>query len=1146
MKANWSAMRALTITTLCTLSLSASWGQATNSGDIRGTVTDSTGALVPGVTVTVTNVDTGVTKVLSTNKAGLYDTSSIVVGTYSLTFEKPGFERFERSSISLAVGTSTVNAALKVGSTTQEVVVNSDLPLLETESGTQQTTLEAKSMQVLPNVNQDWQNFAILIPGSSGNAGSVNPQQFISANGNLPYSNVLADGASVTLGTSSNADVNVFETVQEVQISTSAFSAQYGIGGIIFNQISKGGTSQFHGSAYDYFQSSQFNANSYQFAGQSNALPFLRRNNLGASIGGPILVPHTSLGKRAFFYFDYDQVVSHSAATGTNDVPTTDVLSGNFNATGMYTIYDPTTQVIGHDAAGNAYPIRQSFASEYGSNSIPTALFDSVSAKFKNFFPTPGNTIAGGHFQTGTPSGFGTQRANFEAQVAQSNPQKREFGRVDYDINAKNRLTFSMTQGDSPAFAPSTLAPPPVGTSSYDISRLNLQVTDVYTISPHFINEARFGFTYQGNFFGDGTLGLNYPSQLGWQFAKANEIPGVEFQRNYSYAWIQPSSGQFIYKENVFDPSDVVTLIKSKHVLHFGGEVGIYRNDNTNYNQIQPGTMVFNGVYTQHWSLDPKTGLASPDSNTGIEFADFLLGDAQDWSATVGNEYGARLKNPQVFLQDDYKVLPNLTLNLGLRYQARLGISEVKGNVGSYDPTVLNPANNTLGAYWFGATHANGRNNLESNKFTTVLPRVGFSYLPHPNMTIRGGFGLYAYNLSLDTYGVGLGQVNTSSGNYYDPTNGVIPAIKFSGSGTEGSTGAPLPFATPGTSPTRFNGQNANYTQYNTPDPEIYQYNVGIQQAMGTNMVFNLSYVGSHGFHLDFPTDLNQVPTALLSVSNTTRPNPNYDQINGSTNDAISNYNSMQAEIERRLSHGLSFDFNYTWSHFLDDQDSSAGGGHTGPQARQYADAPSNYSNSNFDVRNAFKGRIVYEVPIGVGRQFFNHNYLVDALLGGYQVSSTLQIQSGNPFSVFAYGQNTYDEPGSSSTPFVNYSGAPLTLPGGHTNAEWFNPAAFTLPANGTFGNVRRNALYGPGLEYVNISAGKRFTLHENVKLQIRLDATNAFNHPSYGNPSGNLITFTGQKPGQAYTEAGGGSGALINSITVGGRNLQGGVRLEF
>ncbi len=1143
--------RAASIVLLTLLSLLppiAAIGQATNSGDIRGVVTDSTGALIPGVTVTVVNVNTGVVKVLTTNQDGLYDTSSIVVGTYSVTFERDGFTKFARSQVSLPVGTSTVNAVLKIGSSTQEVVVNTDLPLLETESGAQQTTLEAKSMQLLPNVGQNWENFAILIPGSAGVAGGVNPGQQISANGNLPYSNVLADGASVTLGTSSNADVNVFETVQEVQISTSAFSAQYGIGGIIFNQISKGGTSQFHGSAYEYFQSSQFNANSYQFTGIAVKLPSLHYNNFGASIGGPIAIPFTGLRKKAFFYFDYDQIISHGATNATNDIPSVDVLNGIFTGPQMNAIYDPTSQVIAHDAKGNAYPVRQSFASEYGSNIVPAALFDKVSANFKNFFPTPANHIAGGQFLPGTGiNGQGINQHNFNAQVPQQNPERRYFGRIDYDINGKNRLTGSVTEGDTPAFSPAQVAFAPVGTSSSDVSRLNLQVTDVYTINPHFINEARFGFTYQGNFFGDGTLGKGYSAALGWQFAKADEIPGIQFVTNYPYAWIQPSSNQFIYKENVFDPSDVVTLIKGKHVLHFGGEVGIYRNDNTPYPAINPGTFQFSGQYTQHWTLDAQ-GVAHPDSTTGADFADFLLGDALNWNAQNAGEYGARLKDPQVFIQDDYKVRPNLTLNLGVRYQVRLGINEVKGNVGTYDPTVINPASKSLGAYWYGATHANGRNALETNKFTTVLPRVGFSYLPNPNMTIRGGFGIYAYNLSLDTYGGGLGNVSQLSGNYNDPTNGVIPGITLGGAGIENLSGAPLPFVSPGTSPARFNGQNAQYTQYDTPDPEIYQYNLGIQQALGTNMVFNLSFVGSHGFHLNFPTDINQVPTALLSVNDANaRPTQNYNQINGSTNDAISNYNSLQAQINRRLSNGLSLDFSYTWSHFLDDQDSSGFGSRAGPISRQYADAPSNYSNSNFDIRNAFKGRIVYELPLGRGRQFLNHNELIDAVLGGYQVASTMQLQSGNPFSLFATNQNTYAEPGSGNSPFVNYSGAPFAPSGGRTLQEFYNPAAFTLPANGSFGNVRRNSLYGPGLEYVNISAGKKFDIYENVKLQIRLDATNAFNHPSFGNPNGNLNTGSTQQVGQPFSQAGSFNNASqITSVTVGGRNLQGGLRLEF
>jgi hypothetical protein len=187
MKTLQFAMRVVTIACVCALSLGIAFAQNTNSGDIRGTVTDPSGALISGATVTVVNVNTGITKVLQTNKAGLYDTSSIVVGTYSVTFEKPGFERFERSSISLEVGTSTVNATLKIGSTNEEVVVSADLPLLETETGEQKTTLDAKSMSLLPNVGQDWQSFAILVPGTAGtpqgSQGATNPGDQVSANG---------------------------------------------------------------------------------------------------------------------------------------------------------------------------------------------------------------------------------------------------------------------------------------------------------------------------------------------------------------------------------------------------------------------------------------------------------------------------------------------------------------------------------------------------------------------------------------------------------------------------------------------------------------------------------------------------------------------------------------------------------------------------------------------------------------------------------------------------------------------------------------------------------------------------------------------------------------------------------------------------
>ena len=262
MRSKWLA--ALFMTLLCSGFVGVSTAQSTNSGDINGIVTDHTGAAIPGATVTVLNVETGVSKTYVTNDSGVYDTSSIVAGTYKLTFSKPGFSTLVRPIITLIVGVTKVDAQLSVGSVTQEVVVNTDIPLLKTENGEQSTTLSAEDLQLLPEVGQDWTQFSILLPGAAGApggaqgviaaAGSTAPGITVAVNGNLPFSTVLSDGAETTLPASANSDILTQETIQELQFSTSAFSAQYGVGGIMYNQISKGGTNRFHGSLYEYFQ----------------------------------------------------------------------------------------------------------------------------------------------------------------------------------------------------------------------------------------------------------------------------------------------------------------------------------------------------------------------------------------------------------------------------------------------------------------------------------------------------------------------------------------------------------------------------------------------------------------------------------------------------------------------------------------------------------------------------------------------------------------------------------------------------------------------------------------------------------------------------------------------------------------------------
>jgi hypothetical protein len=1093
------------------------FAQSTNSGDIRGVVTDSTGAALPGVNVTVANVNTGVSKVYVTNNDGVYDTSSIVAGTYKITFAKSGFSELVRPSVTLNVENTTVNAQLTVGSVTEQVVVNMDVPLLKTENGEQTFMLDAQTLSQLPQVGQDWSSFDILMPGAAGapmgnqgalGAGTSNGTM-LAVNGNLPFSTVLADGAETTLPASANSDIYTQETIQEVQVGTSAFSAQYGVGGILYNQISKGGTDRFHGSAYEYFQNDALNANSY-FGGKTH----LRYNNFGGSIGGPILK------RKLFFYFNFDKTLQQGGSQPVfYTVPTTAVLNGDF--TGFPTIYDPNTTTI---VGGVVH--RTSFASEYNNgNKIPASRMDPVAAAIQKYFPAPN---APGQLVNGIITN------NYVYTSPSSNPFTKFFGRLDYQITPNHRLSITESEGDNPGqnFGAGIC---PIGCQTSDISKNNAQISEVWTISPRMTNEVRMGYTNQLNFFVPTTLGQGYPAKLGWKFAKADNFPAIQisgYNQGCNSSTVLCTQTNAVYKEHVYNPSDVVTLIVGKHILHFGGEFLIYQNNSTAWGNVNGGTMGYTGIYTAS---------TQGDSSTGAAYADFLLGQTQNWNANVTPEYGGRMKLPQMFVQDDYKLRPNLTVNLGLRYQMQTGWSDVKGNEAAFDPTVPNPATGTLGAMWYGSTAANGRTRIQNGVYNTFLPRLGFSYLLDPNTTIRGGFGLYAYNWSNDTYngasqGPIMGAAFGSKGNVTDTTNGATPLVILSGSG------ANLPYIAATTDPAGYNGSNVNFAAYHQPVGGSYQWNIQLQRQLNNNLVASLAYVASHGHDLPFAVDINQVPVGKLSPNDKQfRPYPQFGTIAVAgavpNENAISNYHSLQAQIEQRLSHGLNFSFSYVWSHFLDDLDTAGWGSHSGNTNWQNAYNPAaNYGNSNFDVRNAFKGYVVYQLPFGRGRQFLNSNSLIDAVIGGWQLSDTLVIQSGQPFTPVMQTDTSYSLAGSNFALYPNVIGNPNLANRGVK--QWFNEAAFAAPAAGTFGNEHRNQLTGPGLATTNLSLSKTFSIWEDVKLQVRGDANNAFNHPSFGLPS-NTLSVTpsgGIAPGSS----------TITGVTVPSRTMQVSARLSF
>jgi len=1100
------------VVAVCLLLLGTAHGfaQSTNSGDIRGTVMDSSGAAVAGAAVTLTNIDTGEVREFITNESGIYDTVSTRPGNYNLSFKKDGFKQTTRGPIVVQVSIITIDATLTVGQASEVIHVEAELgaPLLQTETGAQGTILEGKTINELPQIGagitgNDWANFAILLPGASSapsqpaseGSGAYNAGDAVSVNGNLPmYTNIMADGASVVLPVSGNVDNSIFESISEVQVTTSSFSAQYGIGGAVFNQISKSGSNTFHGSAYEFWQNDALNASNYFLDGNGNATKnVLRYNEWGGSIGGPIIK------NKLFFFFVRDRI-SNKGSNNPNisTVPTLAMRGmgtanpGEYDFSGLPTIYDPTSTGVGGT--------RTAFAN----NIIPADRIDPVALKALAFYPLPN---IGGPDQT---------QNNFSFTPPSSNPNLRYFGRIDYDMTSKNRVTFSITQKDNPGQNVNQL-PCPLNCFSGDIDGYNVQLSDTWTISPTVVNEFRMGYTKQGNWFVPQSLGFDAASTLGLQYSKADIFPTFNLN-GVCCTSLQPGTNA-IYIEHLFNPSDMVTLIKGRHILHFGVEVLMGQGNTTPWGNVDAGTFNFTGQYTQQ-----NCGNTPGCVPGGASFADFLLGDVHSWSATNQAVTYMRLKSPQLFVQDDFKFRPNLTINLGLRYVATTGMSELHNALGGFDPNLPNPFDGTLGSPWFAGQ--NNRNTLQKPIYNIFLPRVGFAWSPGfwHDTTIRGGFGMYSYNFSEDTYGQGLGagSIGTNKGDATDINDGTGPNPLISLSADAATAGPilnyvvgspaarqPLTYITPG-SP---NG-SLSFIPYNVPVGRINQWTLSVEHQFAKNFAASIAYVGSHGENLQFPTDINQItdPVGLqagIAGSNQSfRPFPLFGNIQGNRYDGISNYNSLQTTLQKRFSNGLTFQVNYVWSHFLDDQDSAGWGSRGGDQRRQISTDPKlNYGNSNFDIPHSLKGYASYELPFGRGKTYMHEGNVQNAILGGWRLSGTFIHQSGNPFTVYNSQTNDlhtqcggcvwYLDP--VSDPFASVPS--ITAQG----ISYFNPAAFVTPPAATFGTVGRNTLRGPRLTVINMSLAKGFKFGERFGLELRADFVNALNHPSFQPPNADI-----------------------------------------
>ncbi|MGB9146497.1 MAG: carboxypeptidase regulatory-like domain-containing protein, partial [Acidobacteriaceae bacterium] len=674
--------------------------QNTNSGEIKGIVTDPSGAVIPNVAVTITNVQTGVATKAKTDGSGLYDVPSLLPGQYSISFKAAGFKEFVRTGVALEVETIGINAQLQVGSEAEEVTVTAQAPLLQTESSDQHVIFNTQTVQDAPTVGGVWYNeLTDVLPGvNPGGGGSQDASgQGVGINGMQGYlGNWLIEGSDATQPRDVNASDNYppIDSIAEVQAVTSNFGAQYGTGVAAFNVILKSGANKWHGSAFEFIQNNAFDALNY-FTPKGSSTP-LRWNEYGGSVGGPIL--HDKL----FFYFTYQRNPSHDSYVETSTVPTDAMKSGDFSAL-PNPIYEPASTSCG---SYNGSP--WCYRTQFPNNKINVTM-DPVALAIQKYFPEPTD-----------PSSLYN---NYRVVVTEPSLSQYYAGKVDYDISANNKLSGSLLEYPI-SLINSVDALCPLGfdcTNAPQNLNQDAQITETWTISSSTLNEARIGAVRELDKYIPPTYDQNYPTKIGIEPAYGSNAPGNIFPNitvdgGDGAGQVGIGGGvHAVLADGAYVEGDILTLVRGRHTIKMGGEFDKSYQNYTNWGDVSSGNFAFNGIGTaQFWpnSNYPDTTGGYGTVASGSPYADFLLGQVYGWYVYDYEETGARMWNAAGFVQDDFKVLPNLTFNLGMRYQYQSGWGEVKNRFGSFDPSLLNTGTGTPGAMVYGGQ--DGRNTIEN------------------------------------------------------------------------------------------------------------------------------------------------------------------------------------------------------------------------------------------------------------------------------------------------------------------------------------------------------------------------------------------------------------------------------------------------
>ena len=1164
-------------------------------GTLTGIVNDANGSVVPGASLNLTETNTGSKYDGATTSDGLFSFPELPPGTYALEINATGFESFNQVGIVVQVAsTSTVTAQLKVGSAQTTVTVTSDASHLESESSDVGFTMLPQVLDSLPlpfgGEIRNPLEFAALSPGFAGsmtnNPSSPPSGNFKLSGGQQGGGDILLDGSTTELA-SANMQVTYgfsVEAVSEFKVMTNTFDAQFGSasGGVV-NLSSKQGTNDFHGSAYDLLKNRVIDANSwlnnYQnavFGPKSTTKPIDTQNDFGASIGGPVRVPWLYNGKdKTFFFFNYEGFRQVNGGVSLLSAPTQAMLGGDFSSLltpvtvngqnfQAHILYDYSTCT----GANQGKPCQA-----YPNNKI-TGAADPVFVAASKVMPS--STATSPYFNINDVS---------------SNHQQADMWsvRIDENINAHNKISASYFTGNMPYISTQSLGSLYDGGNTQGNKYLRLGYD--YFISSTMLNHFNAGYTrrHRVEGSGNGGFGGNWATKFGLKGVGDKVFP--RFDYNYPGNGINtPSDGASSFNDNVFQYDDAISWQKGRHSFRFGGE---FRAAQFNLNILTGSAGQFN--FTQGPTSAPS------DTNSGFGFASFYLGAASNAYISIPQANGWRAKYVAVFAADDWKINSKLTLNLGLRYDIPIPVTEAQNRVSFVDPTLANPgAGGRPGAYVFegSGTGRLGGSTPQSIFKKAFGPRVGLSYSVDPNTVIRAGYGIY-----FSTQRVGGFAENDSQGffsSFTYPTAASVQTPVAVLSKISAYPGKLPPFI----DPTVMNGQgNALFIESKVDRPgTIQNWTLDIQRQLPLQTIVDVAYVGGHGDHLQsFLHDPNQGNPSNLSrgaclqvnitsqvgnpacagqsvvaapyagftgtVSQALRPFPQYGTVSvdsATMDDPFGDYtyNAMQAQVTKRTSAGLTVLASYSWSKNLTNADSEypseagwEGNGNAG--ALNVYNLKAEKALSSFDIPQRVVLAWTYDLPFGKGKQFANHSGAVNVLAGGWQVAAVQKYQSGTPLSVSTSGWTSGIFAGPEGAT-GNAHGRPNSAAGqkiGALNGKYvwgksrlLNQAAFTPAANFTFGNAPKalgvRELFNTSEDFNVTKAIPMFT--ERVHTDFRVEFFDLFNRHR----------FTGFDTSvSCSTSATQTCSPLVNTNTnfgnagglaYGPRNIQGSLRVTF